>query len=403
MLARIVARILARTLPGALPAALLAACQVATIAPPAPRAPQAPVGASAAPAAATTTLPSATPQSATQTAIGQVRFEADGAPWYGVDDAAWVTAWPAWIASCGALTAASQPHRQAWLQACADALAVHPADGAQVRAFFAAHMDAYRVIALDGPGRAERDTGLVTGYYEPQIEARRMRGEPFVYPVYRLPPVLPLEPRAELEASGRLRGQELLWLRDPVEAFFLEVQGSGKLQLGPGQWTRLAYAGSNGQPYRSIGRWLVERGELPAEHVSMQAIADWARAHPQRVRELLDQDPRVIFFREQPIGGADAGPIGSLGVPLTPDVSVAVDPRFLPLGAPLLMGVDAAGPDAPPRLALAQDTGGAIVGPLRIDWYRGQGHAAGELAGREHGTATIRLLVPRGVAPQSLF
>jgi membrane-bound lytic murein transglycosylase A len=277
----------------------------------------------------------------------------------------------------------------------------------------------------------------MTGYYEPQLEARRQREDGFQVPLYRLPPFAPTAPRAELESSGRLRGLELLWLQDPLAAFFLEVQGSGRLQLGDGQRVRVSYAGSNGQPYRSIGRWLVEQGELPADHVSMQAISEWARAHPQRVRELLDQNPRMVFFREQSLGRDDPGPIGSLGVPLTPGVSVAVDPAYLPLGAPLLLrlaaaqeppataaasgaGADATvplmdtaggpGTDArddgaallPARPVVAQDTGGAIRGPLRVDWYWGQGPEAGEIAGRQRASASVRVLVPRGIDPASL-
>jgi membrane-bound lytic murein transglycosylase A len=324
----------------------------------------------------------------------------------------------------------------AWQHPCAEALLLNPDRGAQVRAFFAAHMDPYRVLAIDGTQRIEHDTGLITGYYEPEIEGRRERGGPFVVPVYRLPTIVPLAPRADIEASGLMRGQELLWVRDPIEAFFLEVQGSGRVFLGQGAWIRLAYAGSNNQAYRSIGRWLVEQGELPAEHVSMQAISDWAHAHPQRVRELLDQNPRMVFFREQALAREDAGPIGTLGVALTPGVSVAVDPKFLPLGAPLLLSLASATNGAtnsstntsspaptstmdttgavgrterafedllPARLALAQDTGGAIHGPLRVDWYWGQGADAGAIAGRQRSMGTIRLLVPRGVAPASLL
>jgi membrane-bound lytic murein transglycosylase A len=346
----------------------------------------------------------------------RVRFERDaaGAALPPVDEADWLAAWPAWLASCRALTAPRNAHRLAWEAPCARALALNPQRGTQVRDFFAAQLEPYRVVALEGPEAAARETGLVTGYYEPELEGRRTRGAPYLTPIYRLPPRVPTAPRAQLEASGQLQGQELLWLRDPVEAFFLEVQGSGRVHLDSGAWVRVAYAGTNGQPYRSIGRWLIEQGELPAEHVSMPAIVDWARNHPQRLRELLDQNPRVVFFRAQELGSADPGPVGTLGVALTPGVSVAVDPAYLPLGAPLLLSIasPAAGVSAasgmaledplPARLALAQDTGGAIHGPLRIDWYWGEGSAAGEIAGRQRAQASIRLLVPRGVAPSSL-
>jgi len=340
-------------------------------------------------------------------AEAQVRYERIGTAGLAGDAADWLAAWPAWLASCRALTAPPRPHRQAWLNVCQTAQELAPQRGEQVRDFFARSMDQYQVLALEAGDPPLRDSGLMTGYYEPQLEGRRERGGAFVVPVYRLPAPVPGAPRAQLEASGALRGQELLWLQDPIEAFFLEVQGSGRVRLGPdGPWLRVAYAGSNGQPYRSIGRWLVEQGELTAQQASMASITEWARAHPARLRELLDQNPRVVFFRAQPLTGPDAGPVGTLGVPLTPGVSVAVDPRYLPLGAPLLLSArtqDASDLPLPARPVLAQDTGGAIRGPLRVDWYWGQGAAAGEIAGRQRQVGSVRLLVPHGEDPAGLL
>jgi membrane-bound lytic murein transglycosylase A len=419
------ARVLALVLAPGLAVAWLAGCQ--TLGPPGPSAPPPPphipaqvpapaaVPAAPSPEPLPFSGPLPIPWSDASVSTLQVRYALDNADALTrIDDADWLAGWPAWLASCHALTSIHHPHRQAWQRPCAEALALNPNRGAQVRAFFAAHMDPYRVLAVDGPQQTERDTGLITGYYEPEIEGRRERGGPYVIPLYRLPAVVPTAARADLEASGQMRGQELLWVRDPIEAFFLEVQGSGRIHLGQGTWIRLAYAGSNGQAYRSIGRWLIDQGELPAEHVSMQSISDWTHTHPQRVRELLDQNPRMVFFREQVLAREDAGPVGTLGVALTPGFSVAVDPKYLPLGAPLLLsiasaaGAAAAGerlPDdlLPARLALAQDTGGAIRGPLRVDWYWGQGSGAGEIAGRQRAMGTIRLLVPRGFAPESLL
>jgi len=352
----------------------------------------------------------------------QVRFEReDGEPLPPIADADWLAAWPAWLSSCQALASPHNPRRHTWLAVCDDAQRLVPRGGAQVRDFFARHMDRYRVLALEAradpdatpreawsPARGarvrEHSSGLVTGYYEPVLAGSRQRVAPFVVPVYRPPPVLPTAARAELEASGQLRGQELLWVREAVEAFFLEVQGSGRIQLTDGTSIRLAYAANNGQPYRSIGRWLVAQGELAPDQVSLQAIRDWARAHPRRVRELLDQNPRVVFFRELPLGDADAGPVGALGVALTPGVSVAIDPRFLPLGAPLLLYTSAPASGEPlARIVVAQDTGAAIRGALRIDWFWGQGTLAEEISGRQHAQGSVRLLVPRGVAPAALL
>jgi membrane-bound lytic murein transglycosylase A len=244
----------------------------------------------------------------------------------------------------------------------------------------------------------------MTGYYEPLLEGSRVRAGPFTVPIYRAPAVNVTAARRDLAATGGLRGLELLWVRDPVEAFFLEVQGSGRIHLTDGNWVRVAYAASNGQEYRSVGRWLADQGELPLGQVSQQAIRAWALAHPQRVREMLEQNPRVVFFRELPVGDPGSGPVGSLGVALTPGVSVAVDPRFLPLGAPLLLDTRAPISDAVlRRLTVAQDTGGAIRGPLRVDWFWGLGPDAGEIAGHQHAPGTVRLLVPRGIPPEALL
>jgi membrane-bound lytic murein transglycosylase A len=189
-----------------------------------------------------------------------------------------------------------------------------------------------------------------------------------------------------------------------LDAFFLQVQGSGRVRLDDGSTIRLAYADSNGQPYRSIGRWLVEHGELTLEQASMQGIRDWARAHPQRLDELLEANPSMVFFREQPIGDPEAGPAGALGVALTPGYSVAVDPRFVPLGAPVVLDTTPPSDTAPlRRMLIAQDTGGAIRGPLRFDWFWGTGAIAGDLAGRQRGDGSAWLLVPMGTRPEALL
>jgi membrane-bound lytic murein transglycosylase A len=335
----------------------------------------------------------------------QVVFErADDAPLPAIADEDWLAAWPAWQASCHALSGTASPHRKAWEPVCTAARSLQPGHGEQVRDFFLRNLDRYRVKALEGPALAQRDQGRMTGYYEPEIEGSRERAAPYLVPVYRAPATVPTAPRAELEAPGRLDGAEIAWVRDPMEAYFLEVQGSGRIHLPDGRWLRLGYAASNGQPYRSIGRWLVDQGELAADEVSMQTIVQWAHAHPQRLHEMLDQNPRRVFFRELPASDDAAGPVGALGVPLTPGVSVAIDPRFLPLGAPLLLRTVWPDTGAPlERLALAQDTGAAIHGPLRVDWFWGRGDAAGRIAGRQRALGTVELLVPRGIAPRSLL
>lgn len=342
-----------------------------------------------------------------------VRYEReDGALRVAITESDWLAAWPAWLASCRALTAPRNAHHAAWDGVCTEAIFLVPSRGDEVRDYFARSMDCYRILALDAPAGGAtgppamslHDTGLMTGYYEPLLEGSRERSEVFTVPIFRAPAGGVTATRRELAAGGQLRGRELLWVRDPVEAFFLEVQGSGRVHLNDGSWVRVAYAGSNGQEYRSIGRWLAEQGELPLAQVSQQAIRAWALAHPQRVREMLEQNPRVVFFHEVPLGDAATGPIGSLGVALTPGVSVAIDPRFVPLGAPLLLDTRApVGDGALRRIGLAQDTGGAIRGPLRVDWFWGLGPDAGELAGHQHAPGSVRLLVPRGLAPEALL
>ncbi len=345
---------------------------------------------------------------------------------------------PALRASCGAFERVPA-RRDAWRPLC-DGLAALPADGLAVRAHLSARVDVYRMLAdaADEPAtravEARPETvarGRITGYYEPLLRGSRSPRAPFTVPLHRPPAdlltidlgpaapdlqgrrlrgrldgqrVLPYWSRAELADNGRLRGHELLWVDDAIEAFFLQVQGSGRVQLPDGAQVRVGYADTNGHPYRSIGRWLIERGELTFEQASMQGIQAWARANPQRLLELLNQNPSYIFFRELPLGDPAAGPVGALGVALTPEVSVAVDPQFVPLGAPVVLATEHPSTRAPlRRLMLAQDTGSAIRGPLRFDYFWGFGAQAGEHAGRQRHDAAAWLLVPRGLTPEALL
>jgi membrane-bound lytic murein transglycosylase A len=355
-------------------------------------------------------------------------------------DADLVAAWPALLASCRAL-GRKAARGDAWAAPCQAAAAADAGDAAALRALLARYFDAWRVLAvtLEDGGAQPRllgaePRGRVTGYYEPLLRGSRTRVAPYLVPLYRPPAdlltvelsslvpelagkrlrgrlqqtergtrVVPYWSRAEL-TEERLRGAELLWVDDAVEAFFLQVQGSGRIRLADGSTVRVGYADSNGHPYRSIGRVLVERGEMAVEQASMQAIAAWARENPRRAADLLNQNPSYVFFRELPLGDPAAGPVGALGVPLTPGYSVAVDPRFIPLGAPLVLGtVHPVGGEPLQRLMLAQDTGGAIRGPLRFDFFWGFGAEAAAPAGRQRHDAQAWLLAPRGVRPESLL
>ncbi len=319
------------------------------------------------------------------------------------------------LASCGVL--AKQP---AWRDACEEARTLS-AENAALRAFFESRFRPWRVVNPD-----ESTEGLVTGYYEPLLRGSRERSRSFAHALYGVPDdllvvdlgelypelknyrlrgrldgrrVVPYWSRAELTPqSPALAGKALLWVADPIELFFLQVQGSGRVELPDGRRVRVGYAEQNGHPYQSIGRWLVEKGELKLEEASMQGIQAWARTNPKRVGELLSANPSFVFFRELPDSGG--GPPGALGVPLTPGRSIAVDPRAVPLGAPVFLSTTLPLSEQPlRRLVLAQDTGGAIKGAVRADFFWGFGAEAGAQAGRMRQKGEMWALLPIGLVP----
>jgi len=321
-------------------------------------------------------------------------------------------AWPAFQASCRALGAKAD-----WKSVCAAAKAVDTGDGAAIRRYFETWFVPNLVRAADGA-----DSGLITGYYEPFLRGSRQRGGANQTPLYKVPDdlitvdlgsvyptlkgmrlrgrlsgktVVPYGSRAEIERA-RIPGKELVWVDDPVEAFFLEVQGSGRVQLDDGETVRVAYADQNGHPYKAIGRWLVEQGELTAGEASAQGIKAWIAAHPERRQELFNVNPSYIFFREERLPDPNVGPKGALGVPLTPTRSVAIDPSFLPLGAPIFLSTTAPASDTPlQRLVMGQDTGGAIRGAVRADFFFGFGGQAPDNAGRMKQRGQLWVLLPR--------
>ncbi len=242
--------------------------------------------------------------------------------------------------------------------------------------------------------------GLFTGYYEIEAKGSLTRHGPYETPIYRKPADLgsgARPTRAEIE-DGALagRGLELLWLDDPVDAFFLEIQGSGRVGLAGGGSVRVGYDGQNGAPYVAIGRLLIERGSIPREKMSMSAIRTWMNEHPEAGAALRRENPSYVFFRE--IG--DQGPIGAEGVVLTPERSIAVDRSFIALGTPIWLEADEryALAESVRRLVVAQDTGGAIKGPVRGDVFWGTGADAGTRAGIMNARGRYYLLLPRAVA-----
>jgi len=268
-----------------------------------------------------------------------------------------------------------------------------------------------------------KDHGTFTGYYEAELDGALFPGAGYDVPLYRRPPdlvtvdlgrfradlagarivgrvadgaLVPYYTRAEIDA-GALDGRnlELLWAKDPVDVFFLHVQGSGVVRLPDGSKRRVGFAATNGRDFYAIGRALLDEGRIPRDRASMQAIRDWLRGHPAKAAEVMQRNARYVFFRW--IEGD--GPIGSQGVALTPGRSLAVDPAFLPLGVPVFLDTTWPGSDRPlRRLMVAQDTGGAIKGPIRGDVFWGAGEAALAQAGRMKQDGRLYLLLPKAVA-----
>jgi len=306
-------------------------------------------------------------------------------PWSelpGVEQDALFEVWNAWLKSC-------ERPGPVFAPLCPEVRRLSIGDEADRLAWLQSRLQPYRVEPLQG-GPVP---GLLTAYFEPEFDARRVPGDGFSHPLFRLPvgmsPGKPWYSRREVdtlpEAQAALRGQAIVYLEDSVDALLLQIQGSGRIRVteadGRRQWVRLAYAGHNGQPYKSIGRWLLDEGEL--RDASWSGIRGWISQNPQRVSELLWQNPRLVFFKEEPLSEFDAafGPRGAQGVPLTPGRSIAVDPASIPYGTPVWLASE--GPNLSlQRLVMAQDTGSAIVGPTRADYFVGWGADAGELAGR---------------------
>jgi membrane-bound lytic murein transglycosylase A len=322
-------------------------------------------------------------------------------------------AWPAFMSSCSVLI------KQAlWKESCTIARSVNAGDEKAIRTFFESFMEPNQVVAPDGA-----TDGLVTGYYEPLLRGARKKGGPYQTPLFKVPDdmvtidlasvypelkgmrlrgkvvgkkVVPYATRADIEKAD-FAGKELLWVDDPVESFFLQVQGSGRVQLTDTQETvRVAYADQNGHPYKSIGKYLVEKGELTLEQASAQGIKAWIAGHPTRMQELFNVNPSYVFFKEERLPDPKVGPKGAQGVPLTPARSVAIDASQLPLGAPMFLSTTMPNSDIPlQRLVMAQDTGGAIRGAIRVDYFFGFGTEAAENAGRMKQRGNVWVLLPK--------
>ena len=299
------------------------------------------------------------------------------------------------------------------------------AQAAAITQFFIDNFDPFRVVNSD-----ETDTGLITGYYEPLLRGSRTASAEFRFPLYGPPQdlitvdlaevypdlknrrlrgrlvgnkLVPYFERGAIEGDATaplLRGLEIAWVDNAIELFFLQIQGSGQIQLPDGSRMRVGYADQNGHPFRSLGGLLIRSREIKPERASMQGIKEWARRNPGKAQQFMNGNPSYVFFKELP--DDLTGPIGTLGVPLTAERSIAIDPRVIPLGVPVYLSTTFPNTkNALNRLMIAQDTGGAIGGAVRADFYWGFGDAAGSQAGKMKQQGRMWVLLPRGYDPNA--
>ncbi|MDB5929893.1 MAG: MltA domain protein [Polaromonas sp.] len=315
----------------------------------------------------------------------------------GFEEDALFEAWNAWIKSC-------ERPGPAFAPLCGEVRRLSIASPQEQRAWMVARLQPYRVETLQGAA-----DGLLTSYYEPVLKARRQPGAGYAVPLYRPPAALgnrkPWFSRQDIdslpEARAALRGREIAWVDDPVEVMSLHIQGSGRLNItepdGSQRVVRVAYAGSNEQPFRSITQWLADQGEGKMLAPWVESTKAWAaKNNPQRVQQMLWSNPRYTFFQEQPLNDFDAGfgPKGAQGVALTPGRSIAVDPGSIPYGTPVWLA-SRGGAANLQKLVLAQDTGSAIVGAVRADYFAGTGIEAGLLASRVNQPLRLWALWPK--------
>lgn len=303
-----------------------------------------------------------------------------------------------------------------WRQACT--MLLHDfADPASARAAIESVFTPVRLTAPD------TESGMLTGYYEPEIEVRRQRESDFTQPLRARPDDLltadlgafdpelagrrvvgrasglefiPYRTRGEIEAEGA--GEPLAWGR-PIDVFFLQIQGSGRAVFPDGTQARAAYAANNGRPYNSIGRVLIDRGEMELSDASKAGIEAWLeRAGPEAARDLFNENPRYAFFALEPLTDPLLGPRGAEGVPLTPMASMAADPAFHAYGTPVFLSADLPGEPGWQGLVVVQDTGGAITGPMRGDMFYGWGDEAERRAGSQRSQGSWTILLPHDLA-----
>lgn len=322
----------------------------------------------------------------------------------------------------GSLSMPARATPRAWRDVCDAAARSGQGDQASpafVRRFFQEQLQPWRV--LDAAGKPANNT--VTGYYEPLIKASTKRGGEYQWPLYATPAdlltidlgtlypelagkrirgkldgnrVVPYDTRADIAAKPDRQPKVIVWAADPVEAFFLQIQGSGRAVQPNGSALRLAYDDHNGHPYSSIGQWLAKTGEMPLAQTSMQNIKAWAARNPHRVQEMLNVNTAMVFFRAEKIVDPLLGPKGAYSIPLIAERAIAVDPSFVPLGSPVFLATTYPASQKPlQRVVFAQDTGAAIKGAARTDYYWGTGDEAGAQAGRMKQNGAMWVLWPK--------
>ena len=320
--------------------------------------------------------------------------------------------WTAWLRSCSVLK-----QKDTWKKVCDLADDIKEPSDENIKNYFKKYFNLYSATNMDGS-----DTGTITGYYQPILKGSKVKTSHYKVPLYTTPKdlitvdlsdvypelkskrlrgklagnkLIPYLSRAEIDGQGSpLAGNEIVWVEDPVEAFFLEIQGSGIIQFDNGEAMQIGYADQNGYPFKAIGSTLVQKKEITMAEASMEGIKNWARKNITKLREFLNMNASYVFFRKLP--NDLPGPIGALGVSIEAERSVAIDPKFIPLGAPIFLSTTQPNTSEPlERLMIAQDTGGAIRGGVRADFYWGSGDEAGRKAGSMKQQGKIWILLPR--------
>ena len=324
-------------------------------------------------------------------------------------------AWTAWLRSCSVLK-----QKDTWKKVCDLADDIKEPSDENIKNYFKKYFNLYSATNMDGS-----DTGTITGYYQPILKGSKVKTSHYKVPLYTTPKdlitvdlsdvypelkskrlrgklagnkLIPYLSRSEIDGQGSpLAGNEIVWVEDPVEAFFLEIQGSGIIQFDNGEAMQIGYADQNGYPFKAIGSTLVQKKEITMAEASMEGIKNWARKNITKLREFLNMNASYVFFRKLP--NDLPGPIGALGVSIDAERSVAIDPKFIPLGAPVFLSTTQPNTSEPlERLMVAQDTGGAIRGGVRADFYWGSGDEAGRKAGSMKQQGKIWTLLPRDYA-----